>query len=389
MNDIETNLTQEELDYLVEFVESDTPNDWEKAKHDLHSDMHRDSLRKSWYVGKYSGYNVYKYMQDKLEKGFTSDEEYIRLEALRDKEYKERVRLQDANREKRAVLREYSRVEAIQEYIEKKLDEREPRPFVKCEYKVKNGNEASLLVSDLHCGATVDSIFNYYDLEVLRERMNELANKVIAFCHRENVNMLHAEFLGDFLTGIIHGSTIAQAQEDIIDQIFDASDIIVEFILLLKKEIPNIKTYFCYGNHGRTTQGKSDAANKSNYERIIPAYVRKELRKNDIKVIDGGYEDFVTYKLRDGKLIVCTHGTNDHPDTANKNFTKLLGENVYEIHMGHYHSVKEGNGATVNGSVMGSDDYSISKRLHNQPAQVLKVYYGNDDVGTFKLTLKN
>ena len=115
----------------------------------------------------------------------------------------------------------------------------------------------------------------------------------------------------------------------------------------------------------------------------------KELRKNDIKVIDGGYEDFVTYKLRDGKLIVCTHGTNDHPDTANKNFTKLLGENVYEIHMGHYHSVKEGNGATVNGSVMGSDDYSISKRLHNQPAQVLKVYYGNDDVGTFKLTLKN
>ena len=57
--------------------------------------------------------------------------------------------------------------------------------------------------------------------------------------------------------------------------------------------------------------------------------------------------------------------------------------------MGHYHSVKEGNGATVNGSVMGSDDYSISKRLHNQPAQVLKVYYGNDDVGTFKLTLKN
>ena len=45
--------------------------------------------------------------------------------------------------------------------------------------------------------------------------MNELANKVIAFCQRENVGVLHAEFLGDFLTGIIHGATIAQAQEDI------------------------------------------------------------------------------------------------------------------------------------------------------------------------------
>ena len=372
---------------MVEFVESGYPNDWEQAKNDLHSDMHRDSLRKSWYVGKYSGYNVYKYMQDKLEKGFTSDEEYVRLEKLRDSEYKERVRLQDANREKRAVLREYSRDEALQEYIEKKLDEREPRPFVKCEYKIKNGNEASLLVSDLHCGATVDSIFNYYDVDVLRTRMNELANKTITFCHRENVEILHAEFLGDFLTGIIHGATIAQAQEDVIDQIFDVSDIIVEFVLYLQKEIPNIKTYFVYGNHGRTTQGKSDAANKSNYERIIPAYVRKELRENNIPVIDGGYEDFTTYRLKDGKLIVCTHGTNDNPSTVNKNFTKLLGEDVYEVHMAHLHSVKEGNGTVVNGSVMGSDDYSISHRLHTKPTQILKVYYG-DDVGTFKLTLK-
>ena len=387
MDSISELLTQEELDYLVEFVESGYPNDWEKAKNDLHSNMHRDSLRKSWYVGKYSGYNVYKYMQDKLEKGFTSDEEYIRLEKLRDAEYKERVRLQDANREKRAVLREYSRVEALQEYVEKKLDEREPRPFVKCEYRIKNGNEASLLVSDLHCGATVDSIFNYYDVEVLKTRMNELANKVISFCQRENVGVLHAEFLGDFLTGIIHGATIAQAQEDIIDQIFDASDIITDFVLLLQKDIPNIKTYFVYGNHGRTTQGKSDAANKSNYERIIPAYVRKELRKNNIPVIDGGYEDFVTYRLNDGKLIVCTHGTNDNPSTVNKNFTKLLGEDVYEVHMAHLHSVKEGNGTVINGSVMGSDDYSISRRLHSLPQQILKVYFG-DDVASFKFTLK-
>lgn len=382
-----TTLTQKELDYLVEFVESDSPNDWEKAKLDLHSDMHRDSLRKSWYVGKYSGYNVYKYMQDKLEKGFTSDEEYVRLEALRDKEYKERVRLQDANREKRAVLREYSRVEAIQEYIEKKLDEREPRPFIECEYKIKNGNEASLLVSDLHCGATVDSIFNYYNLDVLRERMNELANKTITFCHRESVDTLYIELLGDAITGLIHGGTIAQWQEDIIDQILDVSDLFVEFVLLLKKQIPNIKVYSVYGNHGRTMQSKSDLSNKSNYERIIPAIIRKELRANNIKVIDGGYEDFVSYKLRDGRLIVCSHGTNDNPNTANEKFTKLLTENVFDVHIGHYHSVKEGNGTTVNGSVMGSDDYSISKRLHNQPAQVLKVYYNNDDVGTFTLTL--
>lgn len=382
------NLTQEELDYLVNVVESENSNDWDKAKEDLKSTDHRDSIRKAFNTTKYCGYNVYKFMQDKIDKGFLTDEQYIRLEKKRDEEYKERVKLQDANREKRAVLREYSRVETLQEYIEKKLDEREPRPFVKCEYKEKGENESSLLISDLHCGATVDSIFNYYDLEVLRERMNELANKTIYRCHNQNVKYLNVELLGDFLTGIIHGSTIAQAQEDIIDQIFDASDVIVEFILLLKKEIPNVKIYCTYGNHGRVSQGKSDSANKTNYERIIPSYIRKELRKNDIKVIDGGYEDFVTYKLRNGKLIVVTHGTNDNPETANKTFTKLLEQNVYEVHMGHYHSVKSTKGTTVNGSVMGSDDYAISHRMNDIPTQVLKIYYDNDDVADFKLTMK-
>lgn len=380
------NLTQEELDYLIEFVENDNLNDWEKAKTDLHSDMHRDSVRKSFNVGKYCGYSVYKFMQNKIEQGFLTDEESVRIEKIRDREYKERVKLQDANREKRKVLRDFSRVESIKEYIEIKLDEREPKPFKGCNYKIKDGNEASVLISDLHAGATVDSIFNFYDLDTLRLRMEEFSAKIISFCKRDNVDLLHAEFLGDFITGIIHGSTIAQAQEDVIDQILDVSDILVDFIKSLRKEIPCVKTYFVYGNHGRTSPNKSDRSYKENFERLISAVIRKDLRKTDIKVIDGGYEDFVTYNLRDNKLIVATHGTNDNPTMINKNFSKLLGRDVYETHMGHYHEFKEGNGNVVNGSVMGSDDYSISHRWNSKPTQVLKVYYG-EDVATYKLTL--
>ena len=381
-----TELNQEELDYLIEFVESESSNDWGKAKTDLNSEYHQDTIRKSFGVGKYSGYSVYKFMQDKIEKGFLTDEEAIRLEALREKEYKERVKLQDANREKRKVLRDFSRLESIQEYIEIKLDEREPKPFKGCSYKIKNGNEASVLVSDLHAGATVDSIFNFYDLDTLKTRMEEFSSKIISFCKRDNVDLLHAEFLGDFITGIIHGSTIAQAQEDVIDQIIDVSDILVDFIKSLRKEIPCVKTYFVYGNHGRTSPNKSDRAYKENFERLISSIIRKDLRKTDIKVIDGGYEDFITYTLRDSKLIVATHGTNDNPTMINKNFSKLLGKDVYETHMGHLHDYKEGNGNVINGSVMGSDDYSISHRWKSKPTQVLKVYYG-DDVVTYKITL--
>ena len=64
-------LTQKEIDYLVELVENNSIKDWERAKRDLHSDMHRDSIRKSLYVGKYSGYNVYKYMDSTSEAKYT------------------------------------------------------------------------------------------------------------------------------------------------------------------------------------------------------------------------------------------------------------------------------------------------------------------------------
>ena len=379
-------LTQDELNYLVDFVEGESNGDWDRAKIDLNSEYHKDTIRKSFGVGKFSGYSVYKFMQDKIEQGFLSDEEAIRLEKLRDKEYKERVKLQDANREHRAMLREFSRVEALQEYIEKKLDERKPIPFKGCSYKINNGNEASALISDLHAGATVDSIFNFYDETVLKDRMEELSSKIIAFCKRDNVDTLHAEFLGDAITGLIHGATIAEAHEDVIDQVLDVCDIITEFIKSLRKEIPCVKTYFTYGNHGRTSQSKNAQANKTNYERLIPAIIRKDLRNTDVKVIDSGYEDFVVYKLKDGRIIVGTHGTNDNPSTANRNFTKLLGYDVYQVHMGHLHDHKEGNGTTVNGSVMGSDDFSISHRLHSEPTQVLKVYHGKDEA-TYKFIL--
>lgn len=381
-------LTEDSLDYLVNFVESKETHDWNVVKKDLDSNYHIDTLRKSFSVGEYGGYSVYKFMQDRMEKDFYSDEEVIKIEKLRDKEYKERVKLQDANREKRKALRDFSRIEALQEYIEMKLDEREPKPFKGCSYKIKNGNEASCLISDLHCGNKVDNIFNYYDLEVLRERMDELSSKIISFCKRDNVDLLHAEFIGDLISGIIHGATIAEAEEDVIDQILDASDIITDFIKSLRKEIPCVKVCFAYGNHARISQGKANQANKTNYERLIPSIIRKDLRNTDIKIINNGYEDFVTYKLRDGRLIVATHGTNDNPLMANKNFSKLLEENVSEVHMGHYHDVKDVNGSLVNGSIMGSDDFAVQIRKNQIPTQVLKVYYDKFDSATYKLGLK-
>lgn len=349
--------------------------------------MHRDSIRKSWNVGKYCGYSVYKYMQEKMEKGFSSDEEYQRLEKLRDKEYKERVKLQDANREKRKYLRDFSRVESLMEYIDKKLDEREPITVKPCSYSIPNGNEACVLVSDIHFGATVESVFNYYDTDIANDRLNELADKTIALCKKDSVSHLNIEILGDAISGIIHGSTIAEGQEDVIDQILNVCDALERFIKKLAENIESISVFSVYGNHGRVHANKSDGSNKENFERMIAPILRKDFRNSNISITDGGYEDFVLYQLRDGRNIVLSHGTKDNKVSANRIFTKLLGIDIFECHIAHYHDFADGNGTTVNGSVMGDDAYATSIRKHSVPVQTLKVYMG-DDVATYKLTLK-
>lgn len=380
---MEFNGYEDELEYLIDIVESDDKKDWDKAVFDLSANMHPDSLRKSFNVGRYSGYNVAKYYQNKIESDILSDEEVLRLEKLRDEVFKEKCKLQDANREKRKYLREESRTETMLEHLKDCILELEPINFKKSDYSYGTNLEAVLMVSDLHNEAKVDNIYNYYDKEVLIERLGQLKDKTISICKKEKVDLLNIELLGDFITGVIHGSTIAQSQDDVIEQIVGVSEILANFINELYKEIPNVRVYSVFGNHGRTSKGKSDRAIKENFERLVPEFLR--LRLPNIKVIDSKYDDHLTYKLRDGRLIVNTHGTYDNLSNAMSHFLELLKTDIFEIHMAHYHNYAESNGVVVNGSIMGSDDYAISLRKNSKATQILRVY--GEDVSCYKLTL--
>lgn len=367
-------LNQDKLDYMVNMVESGDSRDWGKAVCELNENVHPDTLRKAFNVSDYSGYEVYKFMKDKMNNNFMSDEEIVILDTKKDELYKERVKLQDCNREKRKYLREESRIEMLKEYIADRIEICAPIQFTPCSKTIDGDVEASVLISDLHCGAIVDNVFNYFDSNILQERLEELTGKIISVSNHENVSHLNIEILGDSITGVIHGSTVAEANEDVIDQVLLVSELLSNLILKVRENIPSVSCYITFGNHGRVSKGKSDFSNRTNFEKFISTLIKKEIRDSDVKVFDGANEDFITYKLKNGSLIVCTHGTNDNPQTAKKNFTELLKEDVYEVHMGHYHEYKVGNGTIINGSVMGSDEFAISIRKNSKPTQIMKVY---------------
>lgn len=79
--------------------------DWDYAVKRLGLKMNPDSLRKAFNTTQFSGYNVYKYMLDKQHENCDTTE-LQKLQELKDSIFKERVKLQDANREKNKYLRE-------------------------------------------------------------------------------------------------------------------------------------------------------------------------------------------------------------------------------------------------------------------------------------------
>ena len=83
-----TRTYRDELDILVDKVEGNNDYEWTELVDELELNCHPDSLRKSFNVGRYSGYRVYKYFQEKLEDEYFADEEVQRLELLKQDIYK-------------------------------------------------------------------------------------------------------------------------------------------------------------------------------------------------------------------------------------------------------------------------------------------------------------
>ena len=370
-------LTKAELDYLIKLMESDTSIDWNKAVVDLDANLHPDSLRKSFNVGRYCGYNVAKYYQDLIESEYFTDEEFLRLESLKDEVYKERCRLQDANREKRKVLREDARFESLIE-VYKDACEFTDKIIVK-EYKkidkIKAKKYAVASWSDWHAGLKIDNQFNYYDVDTMVERATTIKDKIIANCEKQDVTDLIIEINGDMLDGGIHISSRVEQEEGVLSQVVTVTDLLIKLINDMKPYFNSIKIYTTLGNHGRLTSNKHDSVTKENFEMLIPIRLRDNLK--DVTVIDSKGLDFLMYKIED-RIICLSHGQNDRLSTVVSDFTNVFKVIPSEVHLGHTHSYKDINDCdiyvSVNGCLDGSDEYAVTLRKITTPSQNLIIY---------------
>ena len=328
-----------------------------------------ENLRKAFYV-------VYKLL-NKIDENNCDYDAIKDLENLRDEIYKERCRLQDIQREKRNDLRVEARFENLLEVVKDNIGFM-PTYEIK-DFKPINKNQdkkyAVLQLSDWHCGALVDNQFNYYNVDTMVDRATKVRNNALEYCKLHNVTDLVIEINGDMVNGAIHVSSRVESEEGVIQQVITVTDVLAKLINSMKPYFNSIKIVTTLGNHGRLTPNKSDSITNENFEMLIPTMLRDKL--SDVKIIDSKGLDFTKYEI-DGKIIMVSHGQNDSMTKVISDFSKMFKFVPNEVHLGHTHSYTDINDCdikvTVNGSLIGSDDYAVTIRKVTTPSQNLIVY---------------
>ena len=369
---------EEELRYLANVVESPDRN-WAKVIEDLNLPYNPDSVRKAFACTPYSGYAVYKYFTGKDNNPDVSEDELRRIETLKDEFYKEKMRYTDKLRTYNAKLREESRFENLKAAMLAELANiKPPRLYKNVTYTPQESRVASLLISDIHYGIKVDNQVNYYDCEVAKDRLEQIAGMTCDMCKDMKVKTLNICILGDVVNGIINVSNRIEQEEDIMTQIINVGNILTEFIINISAKVPEVKIYTVWGNHARipsiNAAKKNDTVNRENLERLVYHFIKTMLPTH--KIVTSMNDDYLVTHIC-GDVVVMEHGDKGSSNPI-YGYTNILHEKPDIIFRGHDHefSVKTLSDTKIvtNGSLVGTDDYALSLRVNSQPSQTFIVH---------------
>lgn len=328
-----------------------------------------ENIRKFYY-----GFKIIldKCNRDVLEDGSSLLKEF---ENLKWEIYKERCKNQDAKRELNKFYRDEARYENLVEVLENRLEDMPS--FDMNEFnteKHKDKKYAVLQLSDWHLGIVVNNPWNYYDINEAKNRAEIIINKAINKIQLHKVTDLVVEINGDMVNGIINVGNQTVQEEDVIDQSMFVAEIISNCISMLAKYVNNIKIVTTLGNHGRLQSDKKKCLTGNNFEKLIPKFISL---RTGLSVHSSNGLDFTSFEI-DEKFICVAHGQNDKISNVIEDFSKIYKRVPDEIHLGHTHAYKDINDCdifvTVNGSLVGTDDYALSIRKITKAAQNLIIY---------------
>jgi predicted phosphodiesterase len=312
---------------------------------------------------------------------FSAQDSASVLQQLREERqelYRERTLLRDERNELNKKLREDARKRNFLSELSGALVDVPPISISPC--AVETGEtELVACLSDLHVGLTTDNQQNYYDENILHDRLEQYARELAAIQQRHHAGRLVLALLGDQISGSIHAALIARNSMNTVAQVKRACKEIAGFVQALTALFPKITIYSVSGNHSRINAKKEDNLPGDNLDSLIPFYLDAVFTdKERVEVcVEQNNDEYSNSFSSLGWLFVMMHGDLDAPDRVVRNATELLGSIPDVVLVGHRHNsglMTEGRTRVVqSGCICGTDDYAYNKRLFAPPEQSVLV----------------
>ena len=238
------------------------------------------------------------------------------------------------------------------------------------------------MLTDWHYGMVANNVWNKYDTNICKERLEELRHKVIDKLALHDVAILHVLVLGDMANGAIHVTSRVAAEEYVVDQLMQVSELIAEFVDDLADRVQYTQIYCTYGNHMRTVPNKKDSIHADNMERIIPWWLAQRFKtRDDVVVVETGKDEMLRAVVC-GAEVCAVHGDLDGGKDAalalSQMYERAFGRKMQYLFTGHYHSMLDTENYGITsiraGGMCGVDEYAKNARLFSTPSQTLAIF---------------
>ena len=298
--------------------------------------------------------------------------------------FKAKKQFEDQRREWKKVLTPEARFDNLVEKMvdaAKHLGEIKPLEFTDSPIRI-GYKDAVLSLADWHFGMTTNNIWNEYNVEICRDRVEQLVAKTIKYLRQHEINTLHILLLGDAAHGAIHNSCRVASEEEVCDQLMQVSEMIAEVVNRLSNEVVRVNVYSTYGNHLRTVQNKNDSSHSDNMEKIIPWWLAQRLQNNNrVNIIKSDYYEFIYLNVH-GYNIVAAHGDlekfKSFGVTVNTLFNKKYNKTIDYTISADKHHIEEfeqmGIESILVRSLCGTDIYANNLRAYSAPGQTLMIF---------------
>lgn len=309
------------------------------------------------------------------------------IQQQKDELYKIKRQVYDQRREHNKLLAIDARAEHLLKEIIRCADEMNKQvPLTFTTPISATEKEAVICLADIHYGMVTDNIWNQYNVEICKQRLQTVISKMCAQLKEHKPSKIHVLLLGDTAHGAIHTTARVAAEEKVCDQIMQVAELLAQAINELSHYANETLVYSTYGNHMRTIQNKKESIHEDNMEKVIPWWMNERFKdRDDITVVNSEFKEFI--KLNVCGYNVCgTHGDLDNIKNLgimlNTLFSKLYGETIdYTISADKHHlELFESFGIEniLVSALCGTDDYANEHRLYSNAGQTMLIFTKED-----------